>query len=88
MRRLVLFAMLLAGALNASAAEPVTTVQVTVAQLEQFLAAQQAAQASDGATAQELRSVELTEQLTESALEREWRRCTDRARKPRLSLKC
>ncbi len=44
--------------------------RVTVEQLEQFLAAQQAAHGSDEATAQKLGSVELSERLNELQLER------------------
>jgi len=44
--------------------------QVTVAQLEQFLAAQRTAHTNDGATEQQLRSVELAERLTELTLDR------------------
>jgi hypothetical protein len=70
MGRLILLLILVADALIVSAAELGATVQVTVAQIEQFLASQQAAHATDSATAQQLRGVELAEQLTEFRLER------------------
>jgi hypothetical protein len=67
-RMIVLVVMV--SALVAHAAEPGSTIEVSVAQLQQFLASQQAANASDSATARQLRGVELTEQLTEFALGR------------------
>jgi hypothetical protein len=57
MRRLVLVVMLAAGILAVRSEGQGATAEVTVAQLEQFLAGQRAAHAGDGATAQKLRSV-------------------------------
>ncbi len=65
MRKWFLLLVLAASALSARAAE-----RVTVEQLEQFLAAQQAVHTTDEATAQKLGAVELSERLTELKLER------------------
>jgi hypothetical protein len=62
--------MLAAGILAVRSEGQGATAEVTVAQLEQFLAGQRAAHAGDGATAQKLRSVELSERLTELTLAR------------------
>jgi hypothetical protein len=64
-RRLMLCAALVASLLPSSAAQ-----RVTVAQLEQFLAAERAAHATDNDVAQKLISAELSERLTEVSLER------------------
>jgi hypothetical protein len=66
-------AILLTAVLTAHGAYCGNPAQVTVAQLEQFLGEQAATHASDEATAQKLRSVELSEQLTQLRLER-WKR--------------
>jgi len=70
MSRRLLAALMTLGALGTCAAQDSDTRQVTIAQLEQFLEAQQAAHASDGATARQLGTVELSEQLTELTIER------------------
>ena len=66
MRKTILLATLMAIALPCMAA----VRQVTVAQLRDTLAAQQAANKSDSDRAQQLNSLELTEQLTQPALDR------------------
>ena len=65
MRRSVLLLALVSSAFMARAAQP-----VTVEQLEQFLAQQQAAHVNDADLAQKLAEVELSEQLTEFRLDR------------------
>ena len=65
MRRWVLLLAFAAAALPAPAAE-----RVTVAELQQFLAAQYATHKSDGSIADHLGEMELTEQLTEPTLDR------------------
>ena len=66
MRKTILFAILMAMALPCRAAMHPVTVQ----QLHETLAAQRAANKSDGDIAQQLNSLELTEQLTQPALDR------------------
>jgi hypothetical protein len=66
MRKLILFVMSLAMITPCVAAEH----SVTVEQLKQMLAAQQTAGKNDGDRAQQLNSLELTEQLTQPTLDR------------------
>jgi hypothetical protein len=66
MRKSILLIILMAVALPCLAAAR----QVTVAQLHEILAAQQAENKSDGDRAQQLNSLELTEQLTQPTLDR------------------
>jgi hypothetical protein len=63
-------AVMAVGACSACGAEGGSTRQVTVAELEQYLAAQQAAHASDHEVAQQLGQVELNAALTEFTLDR------------------
>ncbi len=66
MRKSILLAILIGFALPCLAAAR----QVTVEQLKQMLAAQQTAGKNDGDRAQQLNSLELTEQLTQPTLDR------------------
>jgi len=70
MHRPVLWAVMVAGTCSVGIGQDGTTRQVTVSQLEQFLAAQKAAHTSDRAVAQQLSAVELNEALTDITLDR------------------
>ena len=65
MRKIILLTALMAVALPCLAAGR----QVTIAQLHEILAAQQAENKSDSDRAQQLNSLELTEQLTQPTLD-------------------
>jgi hypothetical protein len=70
MRRLIFLGLLAVMAIPAGAAKPDAIAKVTVAQLEQALAAASAAHKSDSAITRQIRGMELTERLTDATLER------------------